>query len=522
MPLINHKFYISAAVFIVSLLYYLSYANYGLILSDWGMIVVAAERFLHGEIFYKDFSILYTPGIYIVTALAFKFLGVSLWSATIGWSVIRAFNCVLIYLIGIELLSMRAALLLPLLLWFVPADLHKGFFVFSVLISILLLVKMLSPGRRWFYFFAGVIAGFILLFRIDVFGIFVIASVLVEFLKIKLKSDGMMCNIPKLAASFKNILIFGIGAIIGIAPFALYLILNGAINEAYRQTTAYASTMKSMWFFVPPVSQLLSFDILAMYKYIALFLPFIFYFLVFVLILSIILKKDICENDKKLLVIFLFGCMTLNQVISYPGINRIGQTLSPVLIANVYLIGEYFKSRFKEYGRKFIRINKATLVVLNTLLLTYIVVSCSISDPYINGSIFIRLSNKKFLSDPRLKVYTKSGHGYADEFNKIIDVIRNTTGEDEYIFTFPNNNLMYHFVTKRKNLEKYGYGPEYIKSEERQNKVIMLLNEKNVRTIISDLNNRQWREFSPILDKYIMEYYKPAQKVGDYTFLRKL
>ncbi|OGH05870.1 MAG: hypothetical protein A2W22_02775 [Candidatus Levybacteria bacterium RBG_16_35_11] len=518
MPLKDHKFYISAAVFIVSLFYYLSYANYGLILSDWGMIVVAAERFLRGEIFYKDFSILYTPGIYIVTAMAFKLLGISLWSATIGWSVIRAFNCVLIYLIGTELLSLRAALLLPLLLWFVPADLHKGFFVFSVLISILFLVKMLYPRRRWFYFLAGLIAGFLLLFRIDVFGIFVIASVLVELTKIKIRPDGMMSHISEITTSLKNILIFGFGAITGIAPFALYLFLNGAINEAYRQTTEYTSTMKSMWFFIPPISQLLSFDILAMYKYIGLFLPFVFYCLVFVLIVSIILKRDMCENDKKLFVVFLFGCMTLNQVISHPGINRIGQTLAPVLIANVYLTREYFKNRFKEYGRKIIQINKITLIALNVLLLTYITISCSISDPYINGSIFIRLSNKTFLPHPRLKVYTK--YQYADEFNKIIDIIRNTTEKDEYIFTFPNNNLMYHFVTRRKNLEKYGYGPEYIKSEERQNKVIKILDEKNIRIIIADLNSRQWREeFAPILDKYIMEHYKPAQTAGDYTFL---
>jgi len=481
------------------------------------MIVVAAERYLKGEVFYRDFSILYSPGIYLLTALSFKIFGVSLLSATIGWSILRAFNCLIIYLIGIEFVSLRAALLLPLTLWFVPGDLHKGFFVFSVLISILFLIKMISDHRKWFYLLSGVVAGFLLLLRVDVFGFFVIAFLFIEFAKI-VSTKKKMLGFLEVVTNFKKIIFFGVGLLLSVSPLALYLISHDAITEAYRQTMEYTSTMKSVWFFLPPLSQLLSFDIVAMYKYIGLILPFVFYFFIFALTIPIVLKKDIGENDKKVVIVFLFGCMTLNQVISYPGISRISQTLSPILIANVYLTREYFKNRFKEYGRKVIQINKVMLVALNMLLLTYITINCSIADPYINGSIFMRLFNKTFLSDPRLKVYTE--YKYADEFNSIVDIIRNTTRKDEYIFTFPNNNQMYHFVTGRKNMEKYGMGPEYIKSEERQNKVITMLDEKNVRVIIADLNSRQWRqELAPILDKYVMEHYKPAQTVGDFTFL---
>ncbi len=52
------KFYHSAIILILSLLYYLSYANYGLIEGDWGMVAVAAARFIQGKVFYKDFSTL--------------------------------------------------------------------------------------------------------------------------------------------------------------------------------------------------------------------------------------------------------------------------------------------------------------------------------------------------------------------------------------------------------------------------------------------------------------------------------
>ncbi|RJO61116.1 hypothetical protein C4544_03655 [candidate division WS5 bacterium] len=521
MALKGSKFYTPAAVFIASLFYYVSYANYGFIPSDWGMIVVAAERFLRGEIFYKDFSILYTPGIYLYTAVAFKYMGVSLSSATIGWSILRAFNALLIYLVGAEFVSYRTALLLPLILWFVPGDLHKGFFVFSVLISMLFLIKMISARRKWFYVFSGIVAGFLLLLRIDIFGFFIICFVFIEFAKIMIPNKHKsIIGYVEIHTSFKNIIIFGVGVLLSIFPIALYLISHDAVKEAYRQTVDYTSTMKSVWFFLPPASQLLSFDISAAYKYIGLILPFGLYFIVFILVMTIVIKRDIFENDKKLIIIFLFGCLTLNQVISYPGISRISQTLAPVLIANVYLTREYFNDRFKEYGRKVVRMNKVALIVLNVMLFTYITITCSISDPYINGSIFMRLYNRTFLPDPRLEVYTE--YKYADEFNKVIDIIRNRTKNDEYVFTFPNNNQMYHFVTGRKSLEKYGIGAEYIKSEERQIKVIKLLDEKNVRVIIADLSSGQWREeLAPILDRYIMKHYKPTQTAGSFTFLVK-
>ena len=84
----RRNFYVSIVIFTASLFYYLSYFNYGFSDSDWGAIVVGAERFLQGDVFYKDFSIGYTPGIYLYTALFFKLFGTSLLSATFSWSIL--------------------------------------------------------------------------------------------------------------------------------------------------------------------------------------------------------------------------------------------------------------------------------------------------------------------------------------------------------------------------------------------------------------------------------------------------
>ncbi|MBI4707247.1 MAG: hypothetical protein HY761_04915 [Candidatus Omnitrophica bacterium] len=481
------------------------------------MILVATERFLYGGVFYKDFSILYTPGIYVYTALAFKLFGVSLYAATISWSVIRALNCLLIYLVGIEFVSRRAAFVLPLLLWLIPGDPHKGFFVFCVLLSILILVKLRYLQSNRFYFLAGLAVGVILLFRVDICGFFVTGFFIVQMARTT-KYAKAVFDSTEINVSLKNILIFICGSAVSVAPLLLYLLFHDALAEAFRQTMDYTAAMKSVWFYLLPMKQLLSFDLLAIYKFIGLTLPFIFYLLVFILLALIIIKREINDKDIKLFIVFLFGCLTLNQAISYPGISRINQILPPVLIADVYLISRYFSNSIGKPSPKTGLAYRAGLIGLNLLLAVNIIASCSISDPYINGSIFMRVFNRTFLSDPKLKVYTKEK--YADEFNKVVDAIKKTTQEGEYVFTFPNNSQMFNFVTGRRALEKYASIPEYMKSTKRQEEVMRLLEEKNVRLIISDLSETGKRTlWAPVLDQYIMEHYGPTQKIGSFTLL---
>jgi len=527
----------SFVVFILSLFYYLSYANYGVIEGDWGMISVGAERFLRGEVFYRDFSILYTPGIYLYSAMFFKLLGVSLSSAMIGWSILRAFNCLIIYLIGIEFVSRRMALILPLLLWFVPGVLHKSFFVFFLLLDILILIKMLSAKSKVFYFISGIAASITLLFRVDLFGFFLIAFVIVEFMKLMSRDtkkidyfENAPSNSPLPPFSkrgqggiplLKNIFSFSIGIIIGITPLALYLLSNSAIKEAYRQTFGYSAAMKSLYFDLPPVSQIFSLNLITIQKYIGASFPFVLYFFICLIIISIIITKgfrDFNEKDKKLFIVLLFGCMTLNQVIMYPGVARVGMILPPVLIVDVYLTARYFNNK-NNYLKKLRMIYSASLGGLNALLVPFIIFSCIIPEVFMNGSFLIRFSNPAFMSDPRLHVYTT--YKYADNFNKITDVIKASTKEGEYIFTFPGSYQLYHFVTGRQPLEKYAFIGEYLKSEERQKEVIRLLEGKKVRVIIAELTLevQKRRIWAPVLNEYIIEHYEPKQTIGPFSIL---
>jgi hypothetical protein len=499
---------VPAAILTFSLFYYLSYSDFDFVESDWGMIVKAAELFLQGQVFYRDFSILYTPGIYLFTALSFKLFGTSLLSATIGWSILRAFSCLLIYFIGIEFMSRRASLILPFLLWLVPGTLHKSFFVFFVLLNCFLLVKALSVRGKGFYFLSGIITIITLIFRIDLFGFFVITFVLIEVLKV-IKPDKKISSKLQIAVAFKNI-----------TPVIMYLAFNSALLEAFRQTADYSSTMRSFWFYLPPLGESVPFRA-KIYQYLGISLPFVFYFLVFVMFIVIVIAGDFKEIDKKPLIIFLYGIMTLNQAIMWTGgLGRVSMILPPILIVNLYFILRYLtiqKNEFKKTPRK---VYSLSLKSLTVLLLMFIIFSCYFTGFFTNGSIFrqFRYDEKKFLSDPKLNIYAPSEN--AETFNRVIKVIRDISEEDEYIFTYPNNSQLFHFVTGRKVLERYSIISEYIRSEKRQKEAIKLLDEKKVRLIISDLNdNRQ--SLSPFLNEYVKNNFEPMKTVDNYVFLRR-
>lgn len=518
--ILSERFIYPFVVLGLSLVYYLSYANYGIIEGDWGSILVGAKHFLQGKVFYRDFSIIYTPGIYIYTAIFFKLLGISLSSATLGWSILRVLNCFIIYLIGIEFVSRRMALILPFLLWFVPGTLHKSFFVFFLLLDMLLLIKMLSLKSRLFYFVSGIIAGITLLFRIDLFGFFIITFVSVEFLKL-ISSDKKSSGLAIINLSLKNVVLFSCGIMAGVGPFIFYLVYNSALIDAYQQTREYSAAMKSLWLALPPVSEMFSMNILAIHKYIGAFVPILLYFFVLVII-GLILKqgdyRPLGEKDKKFFTTLLFGSMTINQALMYPNIARIGVILSPLLIISLYLIVRY-SNRKDNYSKKTRLIYLISLAGLTLTLLSYIVLSCMTSDVFINGSYLIRSSNTYFMSEPRLRVYTTPE--YAKNFKKIKNILIALTEEEEYIFNFPASYQMYHFVTNRKAIEKYSLIGEYMGSEKRQKEVIKQLEEKDVRVIIAVLElERQKREvWAPILNKYIMKHYEPMHTIGSFSIL---
>src|SRR5580704_19367400 len=69
--------WIAAGLFVVACLYLCAFRRFMLLDPDEGIVLQGAERILHGEVLYRDFFSLLTPGSYYLLALLFKVSGSS-------------------------------------------------------------------------------------------------------------------------------------------------------------------------------------------------------------------------------------------------------------------------------------------------------------------------------------------------------------------------------------------------------------------------------------------------------------
>jgi len=475
---------ITVVIFIISLFYYLSYASYGFSESDWGGIIVAAERFLKGEVFYKDFSIVYTPGIYIYTALAFKILGLRLWSALAGWSIIRAINCLLFYLLSRRFFSLRVSLIFPFILWIIPGPIHKSFIVLFCLLHLTVYFLILTSTKRMLYVFAGIVAGISFIFRLDLLISFTLVLLVIEF--IKLLDTEKIPRLQKIKGSLWNLLLYTCGVLLAISPLIIYLKTNSALMEAINQTLYFLGTARSRMFLLPPLNSILSWSIWDFSNYTVIFIPLAIAFLILYEIGKNIWSKKFDINTKQLVILLLHGILSLHQVLRWPWAGRLYQILPPFIIADIYLCIKWFFKHSSPINSRPSIVKILFMGITNLLLLLLVLGSLTMDDMYTNNSILIRLKNKTLLSYPRLMVYTTEKQ--AEDVKRLVKIIEKETKKDDYIYIVQYYPL-YYFITDRRNATRYYFLEAYVYSDEKQREVIKDLEEKDVKLIISGPNH---------------------------------
>ena len=72
------KVLIPLILVLIALVYHLFIFNHGINLLDEGLLLHGTERMMQGEILYKDVNTIYSPGMYLTSALFFKLFGQTL------------------------------------------------------------------------------------------------------------------------------------------------------------------------------------------------------------------------------------------------------------------------------------------------------------------------------------------------------------------------------------------------------------------------------------------------------------
>lgn len=163
---------------------------------DEGLILYGAQRVLWGQVPYRDFWSVYSPGQFYALAALFRVFGSSVLVERIWDTIFRAGVALVCYLLA----KRFAPRPLALVVW-AMVTVWMGFYefygypvyiaLFFVLLSIYCLLKLNQAVRvnRWL-FIAGLALGIATLFRHD-FGVYAFAAEMVVFIPLALTTDGL-------------------------------------------------------------------------------------------------------------------------------------------------------------------------------------------------------------------------------------------------------------------------------------------------------------------------------------------
>lgn len=178
-------------VFLLSLLYFLSFIRYGLPY-DEGYLLEGVERIMEGQVIYRDFHHTYAPGRFYLLGAVFAVTGKHIIAERLVFALLQALKCMLAFLIVKKITGSKHAYLAPLLIVAAPGPWHKVFFSSLGLVSVYAMMRAFRRDTALSYLLTGVVAGTCAVFRQDVAGFAVIggAAAIVAFHVVERRGAG--------------------------------------------------------------------------------------------------------------------------------------------------------------------------------------------------------------------------------------------------------------------------------------------------------------------------------------------
>jgi hypothetical protein len=148
---------------------------------DDGTLAQSAERVLHGELPHRDFDDVYTGGLAVLNAGAFRLLGTTLWSLRVVLFAVFLAWMPAVYAIAGRFVRPIPAAMITLLavVWSLPnytAAMPSWYNLFLATFGVAALFRHLDDGRSRWLALAGVLGG--LSFLVKVVGLYYVAAVL--------------------------------------------------------------------------------------------------------------------------------------------------------------------------------------------------------------------------------------------------------------------------------------------------------------------------------------------------------
>ncbi len=490
---------------------------------DDGIILVGAQRVLAGELPYKDFWTMYSPGQFYILAYFFKYFGESVfWLKFLGIlskSLIACFS--FIYLA--KFLKFNSSIIISIFLTLLLIAVRNDAFpVFPSLACSMIAIYLISENEKssfLAFFFCGLFTGFSTLFRHDIgFYTFLTTMALLPIEFILNKNNFYTCYRDLLKKYF--LLFLGVSLVS--IPVLFFFLQRVDLNELYLNLIYFPSKIYILTRSLP-FSSVFEIGKIDYINY-AVYFPFV---IILPAVFFIWLRAN--ENVTRffsLLLVFSF-------LLSVKGLVRVEfiHMLQAVIISIVLL----FIMMFYFFKKKFLIVSSLVFFIAAFFILPILISSVGFFKTNIAQKF--QLENSSLLNCFNSAGLNNNCFAIDPKYKAALMYVAENTEENDYLYVGPSrhdkiyiNPIALYFLANRKPFTKWHEShPGLQTTKSIQQKMIGEMASQPPKLIILD---SQWDNVSEPnqssvsseiydLDIYISENYFTVQEFGSLEVLKR-
>jgi hypothetical protein len=528
-------------VFLLSLIYFLSFIRYGLPY-DEGYLLDGVERIMEGQVIYRDFHHTYAPGRFYLLGAVFAVTGKHILAERFVFVLLQALKCMLAFLIVRRITRSDYAYLAPLLIVAAPGPWHKVFFSSVGLLSVYAIMSALRRDTAKSYLLAGVAAGACAVFRQDAAGFAVIggaAAVVVFHIKERRGVGGILKRWLWLAA--------GACAVIG-AVF-LWFYSHDALG-AMLHKIAVEGMKDNMTNRIPypPLGAAGGID----RTYVSYILPVkaLFYLPPVVYAVSACAAVWLAITSSRrlqyayMICLLVVAVLAFNQAAWRSDLSHLLQSAQYVFVLIPILLWAADMFLRRRFAGRALAALRAVMVAVPLVIVLWGTTSAvyaprdveaarrfreegiSIGGGEYVGSFLATVGNDAMLESGRAPVYVMPAE--AEFFSALKRFLDANTGPGDYVLAVPQLQVIY-FLFDRRNPTRYAHyrralGPEeewrYIEDIKRHGTEFILLTEPISASRFGD-TKETFSEYAAPVRNWILENYSPVGRIGSVIVLRR-
>ena len=541
-----------------------------------GANLVPAERVLKGEVPYRDFYKIQTPGILLLNAWLFKLFGTSLLTALRGVLVFKLLTLAMVFIVARLVVPWKTALLPTALafLWLPPGGPFRPapiqYEMLFILISLYFALRWVDSRKATHALGAGIAIGIVALFKQNV-GVYLatalIISLIVDWRRRREPVDELNSTQSKSLRSNSRALFAAVsGMALPLFGLVIYLVTNDALQAALRvfiRGPAAHIQMKLTGYPLPryaavvliagalafgaadyigsrrPALRTTTLSLLVIgAAACAAIVPSavidnsIYWFAPAVLVfagwswLRLSRNKAYTESESRtremLLILLLYAAASYGEVFPRSVRGLVIGTLPPAFILLTFLLGRSNKASepvAETPGAPFQRSSRRAAFAVVCLVLAAFALRIIVPHYFEAGSNLFKLKADTELSFDRGRGVCLPARRAA-EVDSTVEFIRGRVQDGGYFFAHALDATPYYFLADRNSPTGATLWNDAGTNDAERARTMKMLGEKDVRLILSSAQALDAEHYQPLAD-FIKNDFHETASIGRVVFLER-